>query len=141
MYWLNQINKYITTLMFKLQSKLLRKSRVAFKLVFDILHNIRNGGFNYFHIVSTRNSKWNDFTIARILWRTLEKSIWRILNFVEALQRKSETTKFIIALTAKDHSRFVSGIFLWYCIWKPSKKDIKNALFCLKFLYLPYFSW
>ena len=94
MYWLNQINKYITTLMFKLQSKLLRKSRVAFKLVFDILHNIRNGGFNYFHIVSTRNSKWNDFTIARILWRTLEKSIWRILNFVEALQRKSETTKF-----------------------------------------------
>ena len=23
----------------------------------------------------------------------------------------------------------MSGIFLWYCVWKPSIKNIKNALF------------
>ena len=50
-----------------------------------------------------------------------------------ALQRKSQTT-------AKDYSRFVSGIFLCDYIWKSSKENIKNAFISSQnILYLPYF--
>ena len=64
----------------------------------------------------------------------LETSIWKMLNFVEALQRKSETTKFDYSFDCqKSFKVCVRHFFLWCCIWKPSKKILKMLYFVSNF--------
>ena len=62
--------------MFKLHSKLLRKFREPFKLVFDIFHNIRNGAFNYFRNASITTAN----RMISLLFMSCEQNITRKTN-------------------------------------------------------------
>ena len=75
-----------------------------------------------------------------------EKHITRKINmedlkFCGSSAKKSETTKFDYSFDCQRSFKVCVGHFSMILYLKAFQKNIKNATFHLKFLYLTYFSW
>ena len=70
----------------------------------------------------------------------IRKMSWKILNFLAALQRKSETTKFDYKFDCQGPLKIYVRHFSMLLYFKPFQKIIKNPLISSQIiLYLPYF--
>lgn len=123
--------------MFKLHSKLLRKSREPFKLVFDIFHNIRNGAFNYFRNASITTAN----RMISLLFISCEQNITRKINmeglkFCSSSEKKKWNNKIWLKFWLSKIIQSFGLEFFYvtiFTIYKSlSKKWLKMILFCLK---------
>ena len=123
--------------MFKLHSKLLRKSRAAFKLVFDIFHNIRNGFFNYFRNASiTTTNRTISLLFTSCEQHITRKIIMEDLKFCSSSAKKKWNNKIWLKFWLSKIIQSFGLKFLYLTILtiyeSLSKKRLKMLLFCLK---------